>query len=181
MSVDLPAPFSPRRAWISPRRSSRSILSFATRAPKRLVTPSSCSASGSVTVLLLHRVRDVGQLAARDLLLDLVDLRLVLLALGVDLAEAGAARLDVEDRVGALGEVAVLDALDRVEHRHVDLLEGRGHDVRPEVRLVGVDADALDALLLGRVERSEAAAAGDLEDDLRALGDLVERQLLALV
>ena len=38
-----------------------------------------------------------------------------------------------------------------------------------------------DALLLGRVERAEAALAGDLEDDLRALRDLVERELLAEV
>ena len=37
------------------------------------------------------------------------------------------------------------------------------------------------ALLLGRVERAEAALAGDLEDDLRALRDLVERELLAEV
>src|SRR3954452_8694811 len=153
ISVDLPAPFSPSRAWISPRRSSRSILSFATSAPKRLVIPSSCSASGPVTAWLLHRVRDVGGLAVGDLLLDLLDLGPVLLALGVDLAEAGAAGLDVEHGVGALGEVAVLEALDRVEHRDVDLLERRRHDVRPEVALVGVDADALDALLLGRVER----------------------------
>src|SRR5207253_2816457 len=29
MSVDLPAPFSPSSAWISPRRTSRSIASFA--------------------------------------------------------------------------------------------------------------------------------------------------------
>ena len=41
--------------------------------------------------------------------------------------------------------------------------------MRAEVALVGVDADALDALLLGRVERAEAALAGDLEDDLGAL------------
>src|SRR5581483_9262148 len=37
------------------------------------------------------------------------------------------------------------------------------------------------ALLLGRVERAETAAAGHLEDDLRALADLVERDALALV
>ena len=50
-----------------------------------------------------------------------------------------------------------------------------------QVALVGVDADPLHALLLGRVERAEAALAGDGEHDLRALGDLVERELLALV
>jgi hypothetical protein len=46
--------------------------------------------------------------------------------------------------------------------------------------LVGVDADALGALLLGRVERAEAALAGDLEDDRGAVVELVERDLLAL-
>ena len=97
-----------------------------------------------------------------------------------DLAEADAAALDAGDDVGAALELAVLGALDRVEHGHVDLLQGRGEDVRAEVGLVGVDADALDALLLGRVERAEAALAGHLEDDLRALRDLVERDLLAL-
>ncbi len=50
----------------------------------------------------------------------------------------------------------------------------------PRNALVGVDADAPDALLLRRVERAEAAAARDLEDDDRARGDLVERDLLAL-
>ena len=49
-----------------------------------------------------------------------------------------------------------------------------------DVALVGVDADGLDVLLLGRVERAEAALARDREDDLRALVDLVERDLLAL-
>ena len=49
-----------------------------------------------------------------------------------------------------------------------------------EVGLVGVDADALHALLLGRVERAETAAAGDREDDLRALADVLEAELLAL-
>src|ERR671913_69583 len=37
--VVLPAPFSPRRARISPRLRSRSIPLLATRGPKRLVTP----------------------------------------------------------------------------------------------------------------------------------------------
>ena len=51
--------------------------------------------------------------------------------------------------------------------------------MRTEVGLVAVDADAPYALVLGRREGAEAAAAGHLEDDLRALGDLVERELLA--
>src|SRR4051812_1617751 len=185
--VDLPAPFSPSRAWISPRRSSKSMASLATSAPNRLVIPRSSSASASPGIgvcpsssWLLDRVRDVADLAADDVLLDLVDLVGVLLALGVHLAEAHAAVLEVEQLVRAALERAVLHRLDRVEHRDVDLLLGRGQDVAAEVALVGVHADALEALLLGGVERAETALAGNLEDDLRALGDLVEGDLLAL-
>src|ERR671911_577962 len=47
ISVDLPAPFSPRRAWISPRRSSRSTPSLAVTAPKRLTMPRSSRASSA--------------------------------------------------------------------------------------------------------------------------------------
>ena len=67
-----------------------------------------------------------------------------------------------------------------VEDRLVDVLHRRGHDLIAEVGLVGVDADRLHALLLGGVDHAEAALARDLEDDLRALLDLVERELLAL-
>ena len=37
INVDLPAPFSPRIAWISPRSTLRVIASLATSAPKDLV------------------------------------------------------------------------------------------------------------------------------------------------
>src|SRR5215211_5429822 len=189
MSVDFPAPFSPSSAWISPRLSSNPIALFATSEPKRLVIPRSSRAGAAPDIGvvptgapgLLDLGRDVGDLARLDLLHDLVDLLLVLRALRGDLAEADAAGLDVEHGVRAALEGAVLDRLDRVEDRHVDLLQRAGDDVRAEVALVGVDADALHALLLGRVERAEAALAGDLEDDLRALRDLVERELLAEV
>src|SRR5215217_6193485 len=141
MSVDLPAPFSPSSAWISPCLSSKSIALFATSEPKRLVIPRSSRAGaspdiGSVLTAgpgLLDLRRDVGDLAGLDLLHHLVDLLLVLRALRGDLAEADAARLDVEDGVRAALEGAVLDRLDRVEHRHVDLLEGAREDVRAEV------------------------------------------------
>src|SRR5919107_1265085 len=185
MSVDFPAPFSPRRACTSPRRTSRSMPSFAVSAPKRLVTPFSSRASGVLCSVrgatLLDLGRDVRDLPRLDLGLDLVHLVDVLLALGVDLAVADAARGHVEHGVRAGLEGALLDLLDRREHGLIDLLERRGHDLVAQVALVGVDADALHALLLGRVERAEAAAAGDLEDDLRALRDLVERELLAEV
>jgi hypothetical protein len=52
--------------------------------------------------------------------------------------------------------------------------------VLAEVALVGVDADPAHVLLLGGVQRAEPALAGHLEDDGRAAGDLVERDLLAL-
>src|SRR3954465_8282584 len=147
MSVDFPAPFSPSSAWISPRLSSNSIALLATSEPKRLVIPRSSRAGaapdiGSVATgapALLDLGRDVGDLARLDLLHDLVDLLLVLGALGRDLAEADAARLDVEHRVGTALERTVLDGLDRVEDGHVDLLQGARDDVRTEVALVGVD------------------------------------------
>src|SRR5215208_3169270 len=189
MRVDFPAPFSPSSAWISPRLSSNPIALLATSEPKRLVIPRSSRAGAAPDIgslptgalALLDLGRDVGDLARLDLLHDLVDLLLVLRALRGDLAEADAAGLDVEHGVRAALEGAVLDRLDRVEDGHVDLLQRARDDVVPEVALVGIDADALHALLLGRVERAEAALAGDLEDDLRALRDLVERELLAEV
>ncbi|MFC5042975.1 hypothetical protein [Ornithinimicrobium kibberense] len=39
----LPAPFSPRRAWISPGSTTRSMWSLATRGPNTLVMPRSSS------------------------------------------------------------------------------------------------------------------------------------------
>src|SRR3954463_3302415 len=182
MSVDLPAPFSPRRAWTSPARRSKSTPSLATMRPKRFVMPRSSSAASirSLGAALPHRVgrRD---LAVLDLVLDRLDLVGVLLARRADLADADAVVVEVGDDVGAALVAVVLDGLDRVEDRDVDLLQRARDDLRAEVGLVGVDADRLDALLLGRVDRPEAAGARDLEDDLRALGDLVERDLLALV
>ena len=80
----------------------------------------------------------------------------------------------------ARGERAVHGVLDRVEHRHVDLLLGRGEDVGAQVRLVCIDPDALKALPLGGRQRAQTASAGHLEDDLRTLRDLVQRDFLAL-
>ena len=66
------------------------------------------------------------------------------------------------------------------EHGLVDALERARHHVRAEERLVGVDADPPDLLLLRRVERAEAAAARDLEDDAGAVRDLVSASSLHL-
>ena len=66
------------------------------------------------------------------------------------------------------------------EDSRVDTFHRARENVRAEEGLVGVDADPPDALLARRVERTEAAAAGNLEDDARAVRDLVQRDLLAL-
>src|SRR3954454_7432813 len=107
ISVDLPAPFSPSRAWISPRRSWRSTASLAVSAPKRLVMPRSSSASPaasasdgdtSANVRPASLLDGVGHRdgAGREVRLHLVDLVLVLGPGRRDLADARALVLDVE-------------------------------------------------------------------------------------
>ena len=82
--------------------------------------------------------------------------------------------------VRAALQLAALRGDDRRVDGDVDLLECARHDLRAEVALVSVDADAEDVLRVGCVEHAEAALAGDLELDRRALRDLVQRLLLAL-
>ena len=88
--------------------------------------------------------------------------------------------LEVEDGVDAAAVPPRLDGLSGQEHGGVDALDGAREDVPAEVRLVLVDADAPAPAFTRRVESTEATAPGDLEDDLRALRDLVQRDLLAL-
>ncbi len=87
---------------------------------------------------------------------------------------------DAEDEVRAALVLARERPLDRLVDALVDLLDRARQHLRAEVQLVAVDADPPDVGLLGRVEDAEAAAAGDLEHDLRALGDLLQCDLLAL-
>src|SRR5471030_1080726 len=130
---------------------------------------------------LLHRRRDVLDLPRNDLLLDQLRLRLdPLRRLRRELAEADALLLEAVDGVLPALEVAVLRVLDREEDSLVDALQRRGEDVRAEEALVGVDPDAPDLLLFRGVERTEPAAARDLEDDHGARRDLIQRDLLAL-
>src|SRR3954471_2016773 len=185
MSVDLPAPFSPSRAWTSPARRSKSTPSLATIRPKRFVIPRSSSAVSMNCRRPpgLRRAADGvrrGDLAGCQLLLDRRDLRLVLRAGLADLADPDAVVRDGVERVRPALVLVLLDGEDLLEDRHVDLLQRAREHLRAEVGLVGVYADCLHALLLGRVDGAEPALAGDLEDDLRALGDLVERDPLAL-
>ena len=100
--------------------------------------------------------------------------------LRADLAEADAVVLEAEDGVRPAGELAVQHLLDRRVDRGVDALHRARQHLRAEIRLVGVDADPPHVALLRGVEHAEPAAARDLEDDVRARGDLVQRGRLAL-
>src|SRR5262245_133669 len=68
ISVDLPAPFSPTTAWISPNATSKSTPSSATVAPNRLLTPSALTAGPVIasTRNECHLHLRVGELAAFD-------------------------------------------------------------------------------------------------------------------
>ena len=101
----------------------------------------------------------------------------------VDALDAGALLGDAEHEVGAALELAVDELADDVDDGDVDALGGRGEQLLGAdlQRLVGVDADAPEALVASRVDGAEAALARDLEDDVRALGDLLLGEALALV
>src|SRR4029079_7478707 len=121
-------------------------------------------------------------LAGDDLRLEGVEPRLVGgRHLRADLAQGDAAVLQVERDVPAADQRAVLGRLDGEIDPSVHPLDRAGQDVRAEVRLVDVDAVAPDLLLLRRLERAQATGAGDREDDVRARGDLILRDRLALV
>src|SRR5690242_20988199 len=117
--------------------------SFATIPGKRFVMPRSSRTGASsiagdcrggrggppLRAFLLDRVRDVLDLSGLDLAADLVHLRHDRRRdLGADLADAGAAVRDVEERVRPALERAVLSRLDRVEHADVDLLDRARED-----------------------------------------------------
>ena len=103
-----------------------------------------------------------------------------LVGLRADLAETDTVLVEAEDAVAAALERPFCERLDRQEDRRVDALQGARQDVRAEERLVCVDTDPPHLLLTGRIERTETAPAGDLEDDPRTVRDLREGQLLAL-
>ena len=131
--------------------------------------------------LLADGRRNRGDLAVGDLLLDVFRRRDVCgVRIRADRPEPNALLIETEDRVAATLEGAVLSRFGRQEDRGVDALQGARQDVRAEKRLISIDADAPDLLLLRRQECTEAAATSDLEDGLRACRDLVEGELLAL-
>src|SRR5262245_30528716 len=202
ISVDLPAPFSPSSASTSPRWRSRSTWSFARTPGNRFVIPRSSRTASAMArdsmpvkgerghLARPPRIGSRGRLQRRrrrelpgdDLRLQRLDLRDVRLRhLRADLAEGDAAVPQVEDDVAVADERPVLRGFDGEVDPLVHPLHGAREDVRAEVGLVDVDTDAPDVLLLRRLERTEPAGAGHVEDDMRAGRDLVERDRLALV
>src|SRR6188472_980774 len=136
----------------------------------------------TVSRALLDRARGL-DLAGRELLrpsVQLGDQRSALRRGGAHLAVADAAVLGVVEAVDATLPLLAPGELDRVEHPHVDLLQGAREDLLAEVELVGVDPDAPVLVVLRRLDGAEAAAARDLEDHVGLLADLVQRDLLAL-
>src|SRR5437763_7096562 len=202
ISVDLPAPFSPSSAWISPRRRSKSTASFASTPGNCFVMPRSSrtgvtsgigldrkgrddNASPLTSRVALLRGRD--DLAAGDLTEDLVHLRKDegLVGLRDLLAQRGvpdAAVLRVEDRVGVARDAIRVrrELFDREEDCVVHPLQRRREHERAEEALVGVDTDTPDPLLLRRAQAAEPTAAGRLEHDPRAASALALCRDLAL-
>src|SRR5918998_258653 len=197
MSVDLPAPFSPRRPRISPRLSLSEMLSFAFTGPNVLVmsrisrtagasaTPAAPSClSPSDMWNLVDGVRDL-DLAAYDVLAGLVDGVLDLLG-----------HVAVEAPVGGQRDALLLQAaVHRLANRLLllgglldRLLDGDVHaldDARQNrgffeaFGLVRVHTDGEDVLLGGRLEEPAARVAGRMVDHVGALLDLLLADLLA--
>src|SRR5829696_5300323 len=197
--VDLPAPFSPSRQWISPGTTSRSMASFAISDPNRLVIPRrrrpvSASAAGDVpgaiSVSTLSLRLGLGldlDLAADDVGLQGVQLGLELrrdLAVEVvERREAGTLVLQRAD-VRLVAEAAVLGRGDGVLDRDVQALVDAGDDVRTvglgADAAVGVDPDRahLAAAGLGGLQRTLPGRTGHREDHVRALADQALGRLL---
>src|SRR5215212_6075823 len=198
MSVDFPAPFSPKRPRISPRCSVIETSSLALTGPKVLVIPRISRTTGaacasvvpppvSLSVIpgpLLWLRRDL-DLAVYDPLLGLIHLILDLLGYQIvepaEGREADAIVVQAELDDLAAGEVAVPSLLYGLKHGVVHPLDHGGQDgsVFDYLRLVGVHADGEDLLLLGGLEEPGPGRAGRMVDDVRALAYLLEADLLA--
>src|SRR5436309_2001015 len=91
-----------------------------------------------------------------------------------DRAEADTAVLKGEAGRATGLERPAHELLDRVEHRYVQPLHGARQYVPAQMGLVYIDANPPDSMLACRLQRPEAASAGDLEDDSRSLRDLAQ-------
>ena len=167
-------------------------------APKRFVMPRSSSARSAlepaepeaagrvVRHSYLSLIGTVGILTLPAFILTSSALILAFIAAGTALLMPwmpAPFSLTPSSEVLAAAELAVHDLADDVDDRDVDALDGRGEQLLAAdlLGLVGVDADGPVALVARRVDGTEAALAGDLEDDVRALSDLLLREALALV
>src|SRR5438552_8961484 len=200
--VVLPAPFSPRSAWISRSPSSRSIASFASVPPgKRLVMPR--ISRTDVLSLITKAGRPEGRPASnsptgsgsRDRL-ELAGLHVVG-GLRELVRQSGRDRIEIPDRGRAdavVGRVVrevpgllalVFEALDPVARRVLKVLLRAGDDAGGGVGerqvLVDIDADAVDLGVARRAQHARAGEAGDLEENVDALADHGLRRSLALV
>ena len=198
MSVDLPAPFSPSSACTSPSpqvevdRVVGDERAEPLRDPAELERQIGARARGTRIVQagrpprLLSFIGLVGilTLPAFICLMSAFDLDPDVVRYGaVDALDAGALLVDAEQEIVAAAELVVHDLADDVDDRDVDALGRRGEQLLGAdlQRLVGVDADPPVALVARRVDGAEAALARDLEDDVRALCDLLLGEALALV
>src|SRR5579859_2142355 len=174
MSVDLPAPFSPSRAWTWPHSTARSTPSLALNSPKVLTIPRSSRAE-----LIRFLVRDSGLDRARlQLGGDVGHLRL---DIGRDLAVEVVVRSQpdavvLDGEALDAGDVGALDHPgDGLLDGQVEVLLGAGDqaavDVRVADELVHVDADAELVGLLGRKQGAVAGLATRPEEDVSPLAD----------
>src|SRR6266576_4736418 len=209
MRVDLPAPFSPTRAWISPGITSREAPLRATQSPKVFSMPSIRMAGRgggkgegrwrkkeSPEVELLHRVPLPPSLfplpssrarhfnpSRNDLLLQLLDPGVR--AVGNE--RAIACVVDVADapflqseRIDPALEGVIRHPLNRIVGHCVDSLHHRcQHVTRRFIVLIGVDTDRELVCRARGLEHTLPGRAGGVENHLHTLVVLAERQLLS--
>src|SRR5213593_1588966 len=192
ISVDLPAPFSPKRAWISPRRTVSAMSSFASVPVwNRFVIPRISRTGGASLIGSSNEERadrlagpldvmrwrvplrdglELPGLHVRDRLLDLV----------FESGRHGTQVADRRDANAVVDEVAgllalVLETFDPVADRVLQALLSARDDAVLHVRerevLVHVDADAPDLPVSRGPERAGAGEPGDLEHHVDALAD----------
>src|SRR5690606_34360012 len=187
ISVVLPAPYSPRSAWMVRSAAENVTSDSAWTAPNRremcsapsravviaVVIAVAIALLGPARVALLGDVPDL-HLARDDVLLGLVDLgqhvgRDVLLGV-LHRRQADAVLLQaVRDRLAA-GQLAFGVVTHQVRHRQVRALDHGGEHVALRDRvLVGVHADGVVLGLLGCLDDARTGAARDRVDDVGAV------------
>src|SRR5207237_5514189 len=93
-------------------------------------------------------------------------------------AEAGSVVLEGKNLLAGF-ELAGLEALNREGDRAVDSLDGGADHGRADIGLIVVRADRVRRRIVGGIDVSGGAAAGDFEQNIRATGDLRDAELLA--